>query len=164
MATRQREVSSEDYIPKDLPPPPGIDMSDVYDSRKARLVLVERPIGVVGEREFKDVLEHEQFMEEMVLICIPATSDVNEPWVVPVGINGDTRWLQRDKKYMIERKFLECLTRFNYRYTMDRNPDPNATEGYSPRTHASNNYMFTVLWDPNPRGRAWLERMFRENR
>lgn len=159
-----RATQSEDLIQHAMPDPAGFDMEGVHDSRKARLVLIQQNVVSVSEREFQKQVDLEVFMEQMLVIRIHSSSDKNAPPVVAVGVNGDTRWLLRGRKYKIERKFLECLTKLDRTYTTEDNPDPRDLEGQHVRTHASQSYPFEVLYDPAPKGmgQRWLERMLRE--
>lgn len=155
MARGQREIESADFLP-------NLDNNEqVLDYRNLKVTLVALPITPVGEREFKDAIEAEAFMQDQIVIRIHPTGDVNAPPVVPVGCNGEVVWLPRGRPVRIPRKFIESLTRFETGYSTQRAMDPNADEGMVQRTRANQPYPFTVILDNHPKGRAWLERVMR---
>lgn len=155
MPRSQREIESADYLP-------NLDNNEqVLDYRNLKVTLVAMPVTPVGEREFKDVVEAEAFMQDQIVIRIHPTGDVNAPPVVPVGCNGEVVWLPRGRPVSIPRKFIESLARYETGYATQRAMDPNADEGMVQRTRANQPYPFTVVRDNHPKGRAWLERVMR---
>jgi hypothetical protein len=125
-------------------------------------------VQVVTEREFKSTpegnVEYEAFMRQPIVIRISRTGDKNEPAYAFVGDNGVSVWIPREKPVRLPRCFVETLARSQERhYRQERNPDPNADEGMTTRRSGSASYPFAVLHDPDPRGRAWLQRVTHES-
>lgn len=152
----RREVESSDYLNK--------EMAGVVDFMKLR----SGAVVTVTEREFKSTpegnLEYEQFMQQPVIIKIASTNDKNEPAYAYVGDNGVSVWIPRETRVRLPRCFVETLARSQARnYRQERNPDPNADEGMITRRTGNPGYPFAVISDPDPRGRAWLERVTHES-
>lgn len=113
-------------------------------------------------REFAEKADYEKFMNEPVGIIVESGGD-RDPTLVPVGVNGDQKWLPRGVPVMIKRYHLERLARatetsFSTREV--RNPD--ADEGHRVENKNRASFHITVRRDDNPRGQAWLSRMRRE--
>lgn len=150
-----RTVQSEDYR--------STELDGVVDFAMLRTGGPLR-VDPVGEREFKDIAEYEKFMAEQVVIRIHSTPDKNEPPAAFIGENGAGVWIPRNVKVRLPRSYVETLARSQSRsYRTDRNPDPNADEGMVTKTTSGACYPFEVLQDPNPRGRAWLQRVTHES-
>lgn len=148
-----RELNPMDYAP---------NMGEKPISYKAfKRVLSAPAVTPVSEREFKDTVELTAFMEEPVVIRLHPTTDENAEPFVPVGCNGEQAWLPRGVNIEIPRKFLESLCGLQVRFRTERVQDPNAEEGYVQRASASMPYPFQIISDPNPKGRAWIERVMR---
>lgn len=153
MAIKERE--STDYLPN------LDDGEQPLSYKNFRMKAVDQPIATVGDREFKNTVEMEAFLQEEVMLRIHPTNDVNAPPFVPVGCNGDQVWLPRGKAISIPRKFIESLARYEAALTTEQQQDPNADNGYLQRTRASQPYPFAIIQDRHPKGRAWLERIMR---
>ena len=121
-------------------------------------------LEVMTEREWKNAEEGEKFYNERLDIEINHTSDRNAPPFAEVGINGHMVWFPRGERINnVPRRFVEALARsqdHQYRTAHERNPDVDS-QMKTLRTKTTC-YGFSVLRDPNPRGRAWLERVMRE--
>lgn len=104
-------------------------------------------------------LEYEAFMVEPVVIELQRTTDKNAPPVVGVGVNGDVRWLPRGVPIRLQRKFLEPLCRKETSFETKPDHDPGAEVGMKTRLTSAQPYGFSVIQDPNPKGRAWLEHL-----
>lgn len=150
---RTAPVESLNFVP---------NMGEKPISYKAfRRVLTAPAVTPVSEREFRDTAEMAAFMEELVIIRMHTTTDVNAEPFVPVGCNGEQTWLPRGVPIEIPRKFIESLTGLTVSFRTERVQDPNAEEGFVQRASASQAYPFEILSDPNPKGRAWLARVLR---
>lgn len=155
MAGRQRAIESTDYENPEL---------------RGVIDFMHLPTGgvsiqPVNEREFdmtsaEGRFAYEKFMAEPVVLAIHATSDKNEPPVADIRLNGVPCPLPRDAKIRVARAFVEALAQSQVRsYEQVRDPNPDATEGMKTRRHTGSQYPFSVLHDPNPKGRAWLQRI-----
>lgn len=107
-------------------------------------------------------VEYEKFMQEPVTVIISKTTNKTDPWVVPIGVNGDTRYLPRGIKIRIQRKFVERLAQVHERsYSTTPNSDPSSDTGMLTKAQQAQPYQFHVLHDPNPKGRLWLQAITR---
>lgn len=155
--------------------------TDHLDSRTDDVTFAERPgrsfedcasanyafgssIELVSEREWKTAEEAERFYNERLDIELQQTSDRNAPLFAEVGINGHMVWFPRGERINnVPRRFVEALARSQdhlFRTAHERNPDVDS-QMKTVRTRTTC-YGFSVLRDPNPKGRAWLERVMRE--
>lgn len=121
-----------------------------------------------GDREFdttkEGMLAYEKFMAEPVTIVIHQTGDKNAPIVAEVALNGVTLVLPRERPVRIPRAFVEVLAQSQTRsYKQERDPNPMADEGMKTRRFIGSDYRFAVRHDPNPKGRAWLDRIIRQS-
>ncbi len=137
-----------------------IDMTTTLQGARLMREIVEESRGF---REFAEIEQYEAFMQEPVVIRIHETRDVNEPPLVFVGVNGDERWLPREKKLRLQRKFIERLAQAQeMAYKTSESRDPTADSMMETAKRKAASYSFSVLHDPNPNGRRWLARMARE--
>lgn len=117
-----------------------------------------------NDREFgDDEVAYAAFMEEPVVIEVHDSADKNAPPAVFVAVNGEGVWLKRRTKIRIPRKFAEVLARSqSMAIKTMQTSDPESVDAMRTMRTTSQDYAFSVLHDPNPRGRAWLERVTRE--
>jgi hypothetical protein len=124
---------------------------------------VFEPVDPDTFREFKTKIEYEQFMLEPVVIRVHGTRDKTEPTKVFVGVNGNTRWLLREINYRIPRFLVERLAQAQERsYETKEHGDPQLDNAMKTLSHNAASYSFSVLHDPNPVGRRWLQRCVRQ--
>jgi len=122
-----------------------------------------------SHREFdtttqEGLIAYEKFMSEPVTIKVHTTSDKNEPEVADVALHGVRCPIPREKPVRLPRAFLEVLARSYVRvYRQERVPDPDAAEGMKTRRSIGASFPFQILHDPNPKGRAWLQRITHES-
>jgi hypothetical protein len=126
----------------------------------------EPVIEPITESDLADVARDEAFMNERIKIRVHTTTDPNAPPFVTVTVNSPTNRVQipRGRVVEIKRCFVEVLARMREtRYTQPtRNPmDPES--GNEMIGHSAIVYPFEIVGDPNPRGRAWLERILGED-
>ncbi|MEY3252290.1 MAG: hypothetical protein RL227_1263 [Pseudomonadota bacterium] len=155
--------------------------TDHLDTRADDVTFAERPglsfddcasanysfgskIELVSEREWKTAEEAERFYSERLDIEIHQTGDRNAPIFAEVGINGHMVWFPRGQRINnVPRRFVESLARsqdHTFRSVHERNPDVDS-QMKTLRTR-STAYGLSILRDPNPKGREWLERVVRE--
>lgn len=113
--------------------------------------------------EFADNLEYEAFMNERVGIRIAEATHERESPVVPIGCNGDQKWLPRDVPIIVKRTHLERLLRATQtQFTVDKLHDPSLDEGQRTKSRNVPLYHIQKLRDDNPKSDAWWARMRRE--
>lgn len=114
-------------------------------------------------REFKDVAEYEAFMAQPVGILIGGVQHERESPVVPVGANGDQKWLPRDVPIVVRRWHLERLLRATQtEFGVEKLHDPSLDEGQRTKSHNRPAYHVQILKDAHPLGTQWAARMRRE--
>lgn len=136
---------------------------DVTDYMNLR-IFTEKSVEVVTDREFTDTIEMTKFMADNLVIEIHPSTDKNAPTSVRVGVNGEEVWLPRGQKIRIPRRFVERLARSQVRqYKTVRNPDQEADFANLTKMSTAMDYGFSVVKEPNAKGRQWLERVIRES-
>ena len=154
-----RKIHSDDFADENL----SIQEERVFDYSMFR-VNTDGQIATITEREFKEDKAYQDFMNSLMVIEINETTDERAPKAGLVGVNGQQLWLPRGKKIKIPRYFVERLLRSRSRgYKSVKNQDPSADAGYKQVRTTNNDYSVSVLQDPAPQGRAWLERVVRES-
>jgi len=150
---RPAPLSTEDAMPK---------FAGMLDMTKSAPLL--SGLEIISEREFDtNSLEYEAFMQTPMAIRIHETGDTRVAPVVAVGCNGDQRWLPRGVVIKIQRKFVENLARSKEMHLRtEKNPDRESDDGMVTRRSVSSPYGFEILWDGQPKGRAWFERIMAE--
>jgi hypothetical protein len=115
------------------------------------------------DREFKNIVEYERFMNMPVGIMISETTDDRESPVVPVGCNNDQKWLPRGAKIVVRRYMLERLLRASTtEFSLVKVGDSDAEEGQRMKAKTKRPYAVTVLKDTHPLGTRWQERICSE--
>lgn len=124
----------------------------------------ERTIEIADfGREFSSKADFEAFLAEPVGIRIAPANSPREMPTVPVGVNGNQRWLPRDTPIKVRRFHLERLLRAGTTtFSVERVPNPELDEGHRVRNHNLPAYHIEILRDDNPKGRDWIKRMRRE--
>ena len=114
-------------------------------------------------REFKDRESYEAFMREPVVIKFAESRDKNEPPLIFVGVNGAQRWCPRNKPIRLPRYFIERLAQAQeMRFETLPTNDDTIDNRMVTKRHSAASYSFSILHDPNPSGRRWLQRVTRE--
>lgn len=108
------------------------------------------------------------FYEEKVEIMIVDSNDVNPENYVFLSVNGKgpmpygSPWVPRNEPVTMARKYVEQLARAKpVSMRTEEITDLQGARGIRVKRHAALRYPFTVLRDPNPKGRAWLEEIMR---
>ena len=119
-------------------------------------------IEPVSENDFVSVAEKENFMNEVLTIVVHQDNQEGSLDVVNPGVNGMNQPLIRGAKQKCKRKYVEVLARSRVTSYTQRQRDANDPGSIQmiPRTVLT--YPFTVVFDPNPNGPAWLEAILRE--
>ena len=114
-------------------------------------------------REFADTVEYEKFMAMPVGIKIAEANHERESPVVPVGANGDQKWLPRDVPLVVRRWHLERLLRATQTdFAVQALTDQSLDEGQKTKSKNIPAYHVSILKDDHPMGNRWAERMRRE--
>lgn len=109
-----------------------------------------------------EVAELAKFMEELVVVQVAKSHDINSPPYVHLNVNGTNQIIPRgNRPVAIKRKYLEVLARMQEtRYTQEM------IDGSEKRIVTTESvslvYPFNVVMDKNPRGAAWLQGVLNE--
>jgi hypothetical protein len=129
----------------------------------ARIVqrVIETPEGPFVDQKWADNM---QFMEEKVTVIVHQQGESRYPEpAISVWNDGRHQLFPRDVEVTCARKFLEVLARAKvatYGNQEFVNEDGIRAQKYPKRV--AHKYPFSVIRDDNPRGRAWLNRIFQE--
>lgn len=156
---RQRAIESTDYENSEL---------------RGVIDFMHLPTGGVSvqpvtEREFdtstaEGLAAYEKFMREPVVVVLYGSSNPNDPLVADIRLNGALCPLPRDVPVRIPRAFVEVLAQSQVRtYSQEDVDNPKATEGKRTKRHTGLQFPFRVEHEPNPRGRAWLQRVMHQS-
>lgn len=144
----------------------GIDTDEIVMDLTSSNVHILREMEAVDParfREFETQAEYERFMNDPIVIMVHETRDKSEPPLVFVGVNGDERWLPRNRKVRLQRKFVERLAQAQEMlFRTEDDPDPRADMAKKITQRSAAAYAFSVLHDPSPNGRRWLARVTRQ--
>lgn len=114
-------------------------------------------------REFEQVAEYEQFMAMPVGIRIGEATHERESPLVPIGCNGDQKWLPRAVPLVVRRWHLERLLRATQTdHSVEALNDPSLDEGQRVKSRNVPAYSIEIVRDTHPKGPQWAARMRRE--
>ncbi|MBV8658233.1 MAG: hypothetical protein JO142_10460 [Burkholderiales bacterium] len=115
------------------------------------------------DKDFKEVVDDEAFMNERITIVVFPTTDKNAPPYATVSVNGERAIVPRARPVEVRRKHVEVLARMRETiYSQDEVAPGVEITMDSLRGHTALVYPFQVTKDANPRGPAWLERILME--
>lgn len=119
-------------------------------------------IEQVSENIDNNALALELFMNDVLTIIVHHDNQEGQLDIIPPNVNGINQPIIRGVESKVKRKYVEVMTRSrNTNYTQRRSDqsDP-ASLKMVPNSRVS--YPFSVIHDPSPKGRAWLEGITRE--
>lgn len=99
------------------------------------------------------------FNEELVEIVVDESSDPHAENPVPVGVNGQYVYFKRGEATTCKRKFVEALCARNVNIRTEETRNNLGEMGTNIRSTSAIRYPFTMLNDPNPKGREWLRNL-----
>lgn len=156
MATNRRTDTRDHKVGQDqsfaMPAMGSIDPEDFRDN-----------FEVIDSRVTSDQLKAEAFFEEPIDVVISTTDNPTAEAIITLQCNGINQFLLRGVKHTVKRKFVEILARAK----AETISTPEYTDAAGNRATKINKtqglkYPFTVMYDPNPEGPAWLQRVLRE--
>lgn len=120
-------------------------------------------VEVVDKPLPKSAIDNIAFMEEKVTVMIHEDTNPNAENPVQVACNGVNQFFFRGQQQDVKRKYVEILARAK-RTSIST---PEVTDSSGARTNAIRQatalrYPFQVVWDPNPKGAAWLKAVMAE--
>ena len=115
------------------------------------------PIEKASETNFVKEADLELFMQDFLLIIVHPDGNDNAVEFPCVSVNGINQAFIRGKEQKVKRKYVEQLARTRVtKYTQKVN-DPSRPENIQMQEGTALVYPFSVLHDPDPKGRAWLQ-------
>jgi hypothetical protein len=121
--------------------------------------VVERVDGP----NFGDRVELEAFMHEKLTIVVATSTDKAAENPVQLTVQGVNQFVIRGTRQVVSRKYVEVLARA--KQTAIATPeivDRNGDRAIRIDRSSALRYPFEVLHDPNPNGRAWLDKILAE--
>ena len=119
-------------------------------------------IQPVAENDFNGQMDLEAFMNEVLTIQIADSPFKNAKKVVTPTVNGINQPIIRGYPVKVKRKYVEALARCRETDYDQTIPDMNRPEVAFLKPRTTLVEPFTVLDDPNPAGRAWLQAILAE--
>lgn len=124
---------------------------------------IERPdLAVVTGEDLKSpnvakYAEDLAFMEEEVTFIIGAGND-NDPIVIPVGVNGDLKYLNRGVEHTLPRKFLnELLSSAHSSVNTENYDDSEGAKQTRITKRTQHSYSVSMVKEPSAeKGWAWF--------
>jgi hypothetical protein len=135
---------------------PGFDLNALVEGGSD--IEVIKP-----DRNFQKLVEDENFMYEELEVRFHETGDANAPKMVEVGVGipgkDYRKGFLRGKIYKVPRFMVEVFAHAKVT-SLEQKPGPSGRpeDIVNVEKHAFF-YPFEVLHDPNPKGRAWLEKV-----
>ena len=119
-------------------------------------------IEQVSEFDWRQIAEVEKFMNERLVIMVFPDRSEGALRVIRPEVNGLCQPILRGVKTKVKRKYVEALARtISTSYDqVQRDPSDRSSLEMIPMSNQT--YPFTVIHDPNPAGRAWLEAIIAE--
>lgn len=107
-------------------------------------------------------IDLEAFMNERLVVIVYEDNREGALRIIRPEVNGVAQPIVRGVKTKVKRKYVEVLARgVNTGYDqVQRDPSDRASLDMIPTTRQS--YPFSVIYDPNPLGREWLETIMAE--
>lgn len=116
------------------------------------------PIEKVAETEFhKKAIELEAFMNEYITVVVHSDTNDNAVEMPLVTVGQLNQGFIRGQNQKVKRKYVEALARGRITKYTQKTPDPMRPENIQMEERTALVYPFTVVDDPNPIGREWLE-------
>lgn len=127
----------------------------------ADMVRTDLEIDIVDGPSLGEYAAELAFNEEPVDVVVHESTDKNEQMLVDVYCNGVPQRFIRGETQKVKRKFVEILARARQTSisttTAAQGQDGEVVNRIN--KHTAVRYPFSVVYDPNPKGRDWLKRV-----
>jgi hypothetical protein len=123
-----------------------------------KIAVLDKPL----ENDYLDALK---FNEEIIEIMLQPSSEENAAMVVDVYVNGEARWIPVGPVVPLKRKFVEVLMRSKpVSIQTDHESRDSGAKVINNKIirNARAKYPLSIMNDPNPKGREWVNRIMRE--
>lgn len=136
----------------DIPMTGSIDRSAFQDEFEA----IDTP-------DYDVVAKRTAFFNELVEVKILEDQRPNAEQFIQTSVNGVNQFFERGMPVFVKRMFVEILARARpFNITTQEYVDSNGSRATKIVKTFGLQYPFTVLSDPNPDGRRWLESVLKE--
>jgi len=142
-----------DIVNENLPKGKSIPLSEVGSGD---------PIEQVSENDFVKSVELESFMNEILTIIVHPTAEDGALDVVVPMVNGMNQPIVRGAESKVRRKYVEALARCRTTKYVQQVMDPARPENIQMTDRTAVSYPFSIIHDPNPIGRQWIESIMSE--
>jgi hypothetical protein len=116
------------------------------------------PVEKVSETQFiKEEMALEAFMNEVLTVVVHADTSDNAVENPCPNVNGLNQPFIRGQEQKVKRKYVEALSRSRITRYVQQTPDPSKPENVQMLERTALYFPFSVLHDPNPKGREWLK-------
>lgn len=143
----------------------AVDTHDVQVGQHADHIIkstgdVERASVIVEAHNALDQSYAEElaFMEEVLEVQLSESTNPNDENIVYVSNNGISQYFIRGRIQQVKRKFVEVLARAKQTNVTTEEVNREVVL----RRQTSLKYPFQVIYDPNPKGPAWLKGILTE--
>ena len=121
-----------------------------------RATLDEYSDGGIQKVSESDVIG-EEFMNDLLEIMVSKDGTPGSYDVITPNVNGINQPIIRGRIQKVKRKYVEALARSRITTYEQLTPDPTNPEKFEMREVTVLTYPFSVLDDPHPKGREWLQ-------
>lgn len=122
----------------------------------------QQGVEPVAEDLAMDAIELEKFMNEVLVIVAHHDNQEGALDVINPCVNGINQPIIRGAQQKVKRKYVEVLARARSTKYHQRQMDAGDPSSLLMVPNSKMYYPFTVISDPNPKGREWLEAITRE--
>lgn len=119
-------------------------------------------IDVVADRVTSEDLKLEKFMNDILTIIVHHSAKDGDLDIVTPSVGGINQPIIRGVESKIRRKYVEALARARSTSFTQRQMDYSDPSTLKMIPNSRVSYPFSVIHDPNPKGRTWLEGIMRE--
>ena len=116
------------------------------------------PVEKVAETAFtKSEIELDAFMNEVLTVIVHPDASDNAVENPCPSVNGVNQPFIRGREQRVRRKYVEALARGRVTKYQQKTVNPMQPENIQMEERTALVYPFSVLDDPNPKGREWLK-------
>lgn len=159
-ATNNRDADAAAAQQEQVGQPPERVMKSTGPAKKS----LDAPTTVTAETVVNtEWAEMMQFNQDMLTVQVHDTTEKHAERIIQFWVNGELQNFPRGKTVTCKRYFVDKLARCKpTTFTQDKRRDEDGNEHMLEVPHNALRYPFTVINDPHPRGREWLEAILKE--